>query len=99
MHARLARYTLKSGDRHELTRLAAEGMLPILQEQPGFRAYSLAATEDEVYSFSVWDDAEAAEAANSVVAKWVAENLSGNIDLVEHRTAEVLLSTALGVMP
>jgi hypothetical protein len=94
----MARYTY-TGDGHALTQRAAEGMLPILQEQPGFRAYSLAGTEDEVYSFSVWDTAEAAEAANPVIAEWVAENLSGNIDLVEHKTGELLLSTTLGVMP
>jgi hypothetical protein len=94
----MARYTY-TGDGPEMARLAAEGMLPILESQSGFRAYSLAATEAEVYSFSVWDTKESAEAANPVVAQWVAENLSGKIDLVEHATGELLLSTTLGVTP
>jgi hypothetical protein len=98
MHVRMARYTY-TGDGPALARLAAEGMLPILEAQPGFQAYSLAATDDEVYSFSVWDTAEAAEAANPVVAQWVAENLSDNINLVERATGQLLLSTTLGVTP
>ena len=49
MHGRMATYRY-TGDAHELAQRAEEGMLPILEAQPGFRAYSLAATGDEVLS-------------------------------------------------
>jgi hypothetical protein len=40
MHGRMARYTY-SGDVGDLTRRAEQGMLPVFEAQPGFRAYSL----------------------------------------------------------
>ena len=95
MHVRMARYRY-SGDPHELARRVEGGLLPIFEEQPGFRAYSVAATEGEVFSFSVWESAEEAEAANSVVAEWVAENMA-EVELTERETAELLISTTLGV--
>ena len=96
MHGRMARYTY-SGDVQELARRAEEGMLPIFRAQPGFRAYSLIDSEGEIISFSAWDSAEHAEAANAAAASWVAENMAGEIELKEARLGEVLLSTALGV--
>lgn len=96
MHARLARYAF-SGDAQDLARRAEEGLLPIFQSSPGFRAYSIIESEGEVYSFSAWDSAEQAEAANAAAAEWVAENLAGEIELTEKRIGEVLLSTTLGV--
>ncbi len=96
MHGRMARYTY-SGDAQELARRAEEGMLPIFSAQPGFRAYSLIESDGEIISFSAWDSAEHAEAANVAAASWVAENMAGEIELKEARLGEVLLSTALGV--
>ncbi|OFW75606.1 MAG: hypothetical protein A2Y55_03135 [Actinobacteria bacterium RBG_16_68_12] len=92
----MARYTF-SGDAQELARRAEEGMLPVFRTQPGFRAYSLIESDGEIISFSAWDSAEAAEAANAAAASWVAENMAGEIELKEARLGEVLLSTALGV--
>jgi len=96
MHGRMARYTF-SGDAQELARRAEEGMLPVFRTQPGFRAYSLIESDGEIISFSAWDSAGAAEAANAAAASWVAENMAGEIELKEARLGEVLLSTALGV--
>ena len=96
MHGRMARYTY-SGDAQELARRAEEGLLPIFQSQPGFKAYSIIDTGGEIMSFSAWDSAEQAEAANAAAAEWVAENMTGEIDLKETRIGEVLLSTPLGV--
>lgn len=96
MHGRMARYTY-SGDVQELARRAEEGMLPIFSAQPGFKAYSLIESDGEIISFSAWDSAEHAEAANTAAASWVAENMAGEIELKEARVGEVLLSTALGV--
>lgn len=96
MHARLARYTF-SGDAQELARRVEDGMLPILRAQPGFKAYTVIESDDEVISFSGWDSAQQAEAANATIAGWVAENLAGEVQLTEARIGEVMISTALGV--
>ena len=96
MHVRMARYSF-SGDAADLARRAQAGMLPIFQASSGFQAYSLAESEGEVLSFSVWESAEAAEAASTLAADWIAENMAGELELLERRTGELLLATALGV--
>jgi hypothetical protein len=92
----MARYTF-SGDARELASRAEDGILPIFEAQPGFRAYSVIASEGEIVSFSAWDTAEQAEAANAAAAGWVAENMAADLDLKEARIGEVLFSTTLGV--
>ena len=72
-------------------------MLPIFRSQPGFKAYSLVESEGEIFSFSAWDSAANADAANSVAAEWIAENIADQIDLKEARVGEILFSTTLGV--
>ncbi|MDH4103507.1 MAG: hypothetical protein OEW52_00745 [Thermoleophilia bacterium] len=96
MHGRMARYTF-SGDAQELAQRAEEGILPIFEAQPGFRAYSVIASEGEIMSFSAWDTAEQAEAANAAAAGWVGENMAAYLDLKESRIGEILFSTTLGV--
>ena len=96
MHARLARYTF-SGNVQELAQKAEEGILPILQSQPGFKGYSVAIGDGEVLSLSVWDTRADAESGNEVVASWVAENMAGDIDVINVRYAEIKFSTTLGV--
>lgn len=96
MHGRMARYTY-TGDAQELARRAEEGILPLFQSQPGFKAYSLIASDDEIISFSAWESSEQAEAANGAARQWIAESLQDEIELKETKTGEVLLSTTLGV--
>ena len=72
-------------------------MLPIFQSQPGFKAYLVIESDDQIVSFSGWDSAGQAEAANATIASWVAENMAGDVQLTEARIGEVLISTALGV--
>jgi hypothetical protein len=96
MHGRMARYSF-SGDSQDLTRRAEEGMLPIFEAQPGFKAYSLIESDGEIISFSAWTSPDAAEAANAAASRWVAENMAGEIQLKEARIGEILLSTTLGV--
>lgn len=98
MHARLARYTF-TGNAQELAQKAEEGMLPTFESMPGFKAYSVIESDGEIISFSGWESAEQADAANIAVADWVAENMAGDIELTESRFGEVLLSTTLGVSP
>ena len=96
MQARMATYSF-SGDADDLARRAEEGILPILESQPGFKSYSVAIGDGEVLSLSVWDTRADAEAGNEVVASWVAENMAGEIDVINVRYAEIKLSTTLGV--
>ena len=96
MHARMARYTF-TGDAQELSRRAEEGILPIIQSIPGFKSYSIVESDGEILSFSAWESAEAAEAANASVAQWVAQNMGNEIALKEARIGEIHVSTSLGV--
>jgi hypothetical protein len=96
MHARIAKYTY-SGDVQDLAHTAEEGLLPIFQAQPGFKAYSVIDFGGKIMSFSAWESAEAAEAANAAAADWVAENMSGAVELQSSHVGEILFSTALGV--
>ena len=72
------------------------GFFPILQSQPGFKAYSVAIGDGEVLSLSVWETRADAEAGSEVVASWVAENMD-EIDLISVRYAEIMFSTTLGI--
>ena len=97
MHARMARYTF-IGNPQELAQKAEEGMLPLFEAEPGFKGYSITSSQGEILSFSIWETAEQAEAANAISRDWVADNIEmGQIELKESRTGEVLLSTTLGV--
>ena len=96
MHTRFARYTY-SGSAQDIAQKAEEGALPIYQSLPGFKAYTIAESDGEIFSFTVWETADQAEAANIAIADWVAENLSGDVKLTESRFGEILVSTTLGV--
>jgi hypothetical protein len=95
MNGRIARYTF-SGNAQEIAQKAEAGLLPIFQSQPGFKAYFVIESDGEIFSFSAWGSAEQAEAADIVATDWVAENLSGDIELTESHFGEILFST-LGV--
>ena len=96
MHARIARYSF-TGSAEELSRTVEEGMLPILQAAPGFKAYTVIEAGDEIISLSDWETAEAAETANATIASWVADTLPDQVTLKEKQIGEILISTALGV--
>jgi hypothetical protein len=96
MHARMARHAF-IGDPQELARRAQEGMLPLFRSQPGFVSYSIMSANGEILSFSIWETAEQAEAANAVSRDWVADNFAGQLELKETRVGEILVATALGV--
>jgi hypothetical protein len=96
MHGRVATYTY-TGDALTIARKAEEGILPVFRTQPGFKAYSVFATDEKIISFSAWETAEAAEAANTKVADWVAENLSDEVELQKVQIGEIYFSTALGI--
>ena len=97
MQARMATYRFSGDNADALARRAEEGILPILKSQPGFKAYSVAIGDDQVSSLSVWDTRAEAEAGSEVVASWVAENMAGELDLIDVRYGEIMFSTTLGV--
>jgi hypothetical protein len=88
-----------TGDVDELAQRAESGMLPIFQAAEGFKAYSVAVADDEIWSMSVWETAEAAEAANDLAAGWVAENLADRVTVKETHVGDLVISTTLGVSP
>jgi antibiotic biosynthesis monooxygenase len=96
MYGRMVRYSY-TGDAHQLAQRAEEGVLPIFEAQPGFRAYTLSEADGEIFSLSAWDSKEQAEAASAVVAEWVAENMADDLTLIEARFGEIMFSTTLGV--
>jgi hypothetical protein len=96
MHARIAKYTV-TGDTKEIARTAEESMVPIFQAQPGFKGYTVVDLGEKILSFSAWESAEAARAADAVSAEWVADNLEGKVELQATHIGEVLFSTVLGV--
>ena len=67
------------------------------ESQPGFKSYTIAVGDGEVFSMSAWDTRADAEAGSEAVAAWVAENMADDITLKEVRYAEIKLSTTLGV--
>ena len=96
MHARMATYNF-SGDAHDLARRAEQGILPIFKAQHGFQSYAVATGDGQILSLSVWDTRADAEAGNEAAGEWVADNMAGELDLVEVRLAELLFSTSLGI--
>jgi heme-degrading monooxygenase HmoA len=96
MQARLATYSF-TGDADDIARRAEEGILPILRSQPGFKSYTVAIGDSEVFSMSAWDSRADAEAGNEAVSAWVAEHLADELTVQEIRYAEVKFSTSLGV--
>jgi len=99
MYARMAIYNFSGddGDAKGLSSRAEQGILPILQAQPGFRAYSVATADGEVLSLSVWDTVAEAEAGSAVVGSWVASNMADELELTSLRYAEIQFSTMLGI--
>ena len=61
------------------------------------QGYSVMTGNGEILSFSAWDSAESAEAANAAAAEWVATALADELELEETRFGEIMLSTTLGV--
>jgi hypothetical protein len=62
----------------ELSRRVRDGLVPVLRQQAGFRAYYAFETGDgRPVSVSVFDTRDTAMAANETVRAWVAENLKG----------------------
>ena len=80
---RLVMICARWGRRQGRGRGSVMGAAARLQEQPGVKAYSVAATDNEILSLSVWDTRENAEAGNAAVADWVGANMAGELTNAE----------------
>jgi len=63
-------------DQTEITRLTAEGFLPIMRESDGFIAYFLLPEGDTLAAYSVFETAKQAAASNDAARDFVAEKLA-----------------------
>lgn len=90
-HVRIGVYALTSGTAQEVADQAREGMLSVFREQPGFRAYGLAQTQDgKLVSVSLWDSGEQARHANELAASWVRESLADKAQLEQAQVGDFL---------
>ncbi len=81
----------------EVGRRVRDGLVPILRQQPGFRAYYAFGSDDgRPVSVSVFDSREMAMAANEQVRAWVAETLK---DLLPNPPAVTSGEMQHGVVP
>ena len=113
MIARMTTYRFRV-DPHQLAKKAQDGMLPILQKQPGFRGYSLFADRSEiqrgprgmgapqvrqVIAITVWDSLADAKAGVPAAWDWVREHMSEELEWTDTEYVDVLLDTSLGISP
>jgi heme-degrading monooxygenase HmoA len=96
VHTRIARYSF-TGDAQEIARRVEEEFLPIFQSMPGFKMFTSIDAGDEIFSLSVWDTAEQAQAAQAASAQWNADNIADRAELKEVIFGELVIATAFGV--
>ena len=97
MVGRMATYTYNGDDAQDLARRAEAGILPILQASPGSPRTRSRSGRRRDPSLSAWETRADAEAGSAAVAAWVSENMSGELELIGIRYADVLFSTTLGI--
>jgi hypothetical protein len=80
----------------EVARRVGEGLVPVLQQQPGFRAYYAFVGEDgRPVSVSIVANRDAAVVANQRAREWVAANMADLIpDPPEVSMGEMLVDAA-----
>ena len=80
----------------EVARRVGEGLVPILRQQPGFRAYyAFVSDEGRPVSVSIVDSRAAAMVANERARAWVAANMADIIpDPPEVLMGEMLVDAA-----
>lgn len=113
MIARMTTYRFRV-DPHDIARRAEDGLLPILQKQSGFRAYSLFSDRSEVQrgprgmgapqvrqiiAITVWDSFDNAKAGVQAAWDWVREHLGEELEWTDTEFVDVLLDTSLEIRP
>jgi hypothetical protein len=69
------------------------GLVPILECQPGFVAYEVVKTGEDLAIFiNTWETQEQAEAAVQSAAQWVKDNVANKVVAVDTYVGELALS-------
>ena len=77
MHAAIRQYRVDPGSVDEIVRGVNEGLLPIIEDASGFRAYyALDAGGGTIASVSVFEDRAGAEESTRMAADWIRENMA-----------------------
>jgi uncharacterized protein len=94
MFATIRRYQgTQPGQTAETISRVKQGLLPILNRQPGFRSYQAVEGENEVaVSVSVYESRAAADGANQAAASWVKDNLADLVGPADVTVGEIALS-------
>jgi quinol monooxygenase YgiN len=80
MHARIVIYKIKPGAMDAVLKKAETGLLPIFDQQAGYRSYQVVRTgDDSVVSFSTWDTEAHCRDAVKIAKKWVDENIAPDV--------------------
>ncbi len=77
MHAAIRQYRVDPGSVDEIVRGVNEGLLPIIEDASGFRAYyALDAGGGRIASVSVFDDRAGAEASTRMASENIRKNMA-----------------------
>jgi heme-degrading monooxygenase HmoA len=68
---RVARYS-SSSSADSLRQRVADELIPLYQEQPGFKMLSVALDGEHILSVSHWDSAEHAQSGSGAAKEWAA---------------------------
>ncbi len=93
-YMRIGVYQFQPDALDEVIKRAAEGMLPVLRQQPGFISYAIVKTgEGTGISLSTWATEEQANAAVGTIASWVQGNIAPMVASLQNHVGEVVLSS------
>ncbi len=77
MHGSIRRYRIRTGSVNEIVNRVRDGLLPLLEQTPGFVAYYIVDSRDnKATSFTICENQAAVDQANHVALEWVKKNLS-----------------------
>lgn len=77
MYAAIRQGRAKAGMAEELVRAIKEGVIPIISDVSGFKAYYVIyAPDDTVTAISIFDDHAGAEESNMRVLAWIEQSLA-----------------------
>jgi hypothetical protein len=89
-YARIGMARITRGTFDEVAALVKDGLAPTFKAQPGFQWYGLADVgEGDLFSISIWDTREQAEAAVEAAARWVKDNIADRADLHTNYVGEM----------
>jgi hypothetical protein len=76
MYAAIRQGKARSGMAEELASRIKDGVIPIVSDVPGFKAYYVVyAPDDTVTAISIFNNVEAAEESNRRALAWIEQNL------------------------